>query len=67
LESRIRPESQKIRKNAVGRNYDGFAFTLFALSIPMVNYALQTAGFFMAGLIFHCQLRSRPKQRKIYA
>jgi hypothetical protein len=51
----------------VGGNYDAIAFTLFALSIRMENYVLQTAGFFMARLIFHCQLRSRPKQRKIYA
>jgi hypothetical protein len=27
----------------VGRNYDGLAFTVFALTVSMVDFSLQTA------------------------
>jgi hypothetical protein len=43
LESRIRPESQKITQKVTGKKYDDPPFTLFALSIFMVDIPLQTA------------------------
>jgi hypothetical protein len=42
-ESRIRPESQKITQKVAGKKYDDSPFTLFALSMFMVDFLLQTA------------------------
>jgi len=42
LESRIRPESQKITQKVAGNKYDDSPFTLFALSMLMVDFSLQT-------------------------
>jgi hypothetical protein len=39
-ESRIRPESQKITQKVAGKKYDEPAFTLFTLSMFMVDFAL---------------------------
>ena len=43
LESRIRPESQKITQKVAGKKYDDSAFTLFVLTMFVVDFPLQTA------------------------
>jgi hypothetical protein len=41
LESRIRPESQKITQKVAGKKYDGPPFTLPAFTKTMVDFQLQ--------------------------
>jgi hypothetical protein len=42
-ESRNRPESQKITQKVAGKKCDDSPFTLFVLSMFLVDFSLQTA------------------------